>query len=78
MNKFASVERSYPMSGGVYASKKEPSISKQRGGFKPTYYDEARKLVKGDPVDVAELNYIFSDLYSKAAQIEYILTARGK
>lgn len=78
MKQFATVERNYPMSGGVYASKKEPSISKQQGGFKPTYYDEDGKLVKGDPVDVAELNYIFSDLYSKAAQIEHILTARGK
>ncbi|HBX3306811.1 TPA: hypothetical protein ACTUQ7_001181 [Klebsiella pneumoniae] len=78
MNQFASVERSYPMSSGVYASKKEPSISKQQRGFKPTYYDEKGVLVPGDPVEVAELNFIFSDLYSKAALVDQILTARGK
>lgn len=78
MNSFATIGRVYPFNGGVFASKKQPSATAQAGGFKPTYIDTSNKLVPGDPIDVAELNYIFNDLYEQAANIDRILTAKGK
>ncbi|QFH71475.1 hypothetical protein FR762_17910 [Enterobacter sp. E76] len=78
MNSFATIDRLYPFNGGSYASKKKPSATAQATGFKPTYVDASNKLVQGDPVEVAELNYIFNDLYEQAANIDRILTAKGK
>ncbi|MCX9039126.1 hypothetical protein NLN82_24225 [Citrobacter portucalensis] len=78
MNSFATIDRVYPFNGGAFASKKQPSAASQSAGFKPTYIDTSNKLVPGDPIDVAELNYIFNDLYEQAANIDRILTAKGK
>lgn len=78
MNSFATIDRIYPFNGGSFASKKKPSATAQAMGFKPTYIDASGNLVKGDPIDVAELNYIFNDLYEQAANIDRILTAKGK
>lgn len=78
MNSFAEVDRTYPLSGTEYTSKKQPSATVQAAGFKPTYIDASGILVPGDPVDAGELNYIFNDLYSQAANIDRILTAKGK
>lgn len=78
MNSFAMIDRVYPFNGGSYASKKKPSATTQATGFKPTYIDTSNKLVPGDPIDVSELNYIFNDLYEQAANIDRILTAKGK
>ncbi|EGF4813915.1 hypothetical protein ICF92_003260 [Escherichia coli] len=78
MNSFATIDRVYPFNGGAFASKKQPSTTAQSVGFKPTYIDASNKLVPGDPIDVAELNYIFNDLYEQAANIDRILTAKGK
>lgn len=78
MNTFSTVDRNYPVSGGIYPSKKQPSASKQADGFAPTYISASGKLVEGDPVDVAELNFIFNELYVQAAQIDQLLTAKGK
>ncbi|MDU4005981.1 hypothetical protein [Pluralibacter gergoviae] len=78
MNSFATTDRIYPFNGGAFSSKKKPSTTAQAGGFKPTYIDASNKLVPGDPIDVAELNYIFNDLYEQAANIDRILTAKGK
>ncbi|HCM1949500.1 TPA: hypothetical protein N3A25_003363 [Salmonella enterica subsp. diarizonae serovar 65:z10:e,n,x,z15] len=55
-----------------------PSITKQGDGFRPTYIDQTGGLIQGDTVDFAELNYIFNDLYAKAAHIDQLLTAKGK
>lgn len=78
MNSFATIDRVYPFNGGSFASKKMPSATAQAVGFKPTFIDASNKLVPGDPIDVAELNYIFNDLYEQAANIDRILTAKGK
>ncbi|HBA1402957.1 hypothetical protein OGX80_21970 [Citrobacter sp. CK194] len=78
MNSFATVSRIYPFRGQKYASVKQPSVAKQTDGFKPTYIDQTGKLIQGDAVDFAELNYIFNDLYAQAAHIDQLLTAKGK
>jgi len=78
MNSFAMIDRAYPFNGGSYVSKKQPSATAQATGFKPTYINASGVLEQGDPVDAAELNYIFNDLYEQAANIDRILTARGK
>lgn len=78
MKSFATIDRVYPFNGGAYASKKQPSATAQASGFKPTYINASGILVTGDPVDAAELNYIFNDLYEQAANIDRILTAKGK
>ena len=78
MNSFATIDRVYPFNGGSLASKKQPSTTAQSVGFKPTYIGASGNLVPGDPIDVAELNYIFNDLYEQAANIDRILTAKGK
>ncbi|CAH6345402.1 hypothetical protein [Klebsiella pneumoniae] len=78
MNAFSTVSRNYPVSGGISPSKKKPSAAKQADGFAPTYINAVGKLIKGDPVDMAELNFIFNDLYAQAAHIDLILTAKGK
>ncbi|HBX2460963.1 TPA: hypothetical protein MHT58_06415 [Klebsiella pneumoniae] len=77
MNTFSTVARNYPVNGGLYPSKKQPA-AKQADGFAPTYINAGGELVKGDPVDVAELNFIFNDLYAQAAHIDQLLTAKGK
>lgn len=66
------------MNGGDSASKKIPSSTARSIGFKPTYIDAGGVLVQGDPVDIAEINYIFNDLYEQAENIDQILTAKGK
>lgn len=78
MKIFSTVARNYPVSGGVYPSKKHPSATKQADGFAPTYINAGGKFIEGDPVDVAELNFIFNDLYAQAAHIDQRLTAKGK
>ncbi|HEE0093324.1 TPA: hypothetical protein R6W19_003036 [Citrobacter braakii] len=78
MNSFATIDRVYPFNGGSYASKKQPSTTARSMGFKPTFIDASNNLVQGDTVEVAELNYIFNDLYEQAANIDRILTAKGK
>ncbi|WP_240495694.1 hypothetical protein [Salmonella enterica] len=78
MNSFATVPRVYPVLGSEYPNTKPPSITKQGDGFRPTYIDQTGGLIQGDTVDFAELNYIFNDLYAKAAHIDQLLTAKGK
>ncbi|MEG7408317.1 hypothetical protein V6E05_01015 [Citrobacter freundii] len=78
MNSFAKINRTYHMNGGDSVSKKIPSPTARSVGFKPTYIDAGGVLVQGDPVDIAEINYIFNDLYQQAEKIDQILTAKGK
>lgn len=78
MKTFSTVARNYPVSGGIYPSKKQPSEAKQTDGFAPTYINTDGKLIEGDSVEVAELNFIFNDLYAQAAHIDQLLTAKGK
>lgn len=78
MKTFATINRVYPMNGGSSASKKKPSTAVQTDGFKPAYINASGVVVQGDPVDVAEINYIFNDLYAQADNIDKILTAKGK
>ena len=100
MKTFSTVARNYPVSGGIYPSKKQPSAAKQTDGFAPTYINTDGKLIEGDSVEVeenkiigyttrnsggvpdsvevAELNFIFNDLYAQAAHIDQLLTAKGK
>lgn len=66
------------MNSGNTASKKMPSSTAKSVGFKPTYIDAGGVLVLGDAVDVAEINYIFNDLYEQAENINQILMAKGK
>nr|WP_314523925.1 hypothetical protein [uncultured Lelliottia sp.] len=78
MKSFAKINRVYQMNSGNTASKKMPSSTTRNVGFRPTYIDAGGVLVKGDPVDMAEINYIFNDLYQQAENIDQILTAKGK
>ncbi|HFQ2059765.1 TPA: hypothetical protein ACHP0M_000858 [Citrobacter freundii] len=78
MKSFAKINRVYLMNSGNTASKKMPSSTAKSVGFKPTYINAGGVLVQGDAVDVAEINYIFNDLYEKAENIDQILTAKGK
>lgn len=78
MNSFATISRIYPFRGSKYASVKQPSPTKQADGFRPCYISLTGESIQGDAVDFAELNYIFNDLYAKAAHIDQILTAKGK
>ncbi|HED1541880.1 TPA: hypothetical protein R4S87_001862 [Kluyvera cryocrescens] len=78
MNSFANIDRNYRMNRGVISSKKSPLPETQSTGFRPTYMDSAGKVVFGDPVNVAELNFIFNDLYAQANKIDQLLTAKGK
>ncbi len=78
MKDFARIHREYHFSGGLYQSKAEPSDLKKAVGFKPTFISIDGSLSPGDAVEVAELNYIFNDLYGKAEQIDKLLTAKGK
>lgn len=78
MKSFAKINRVYQMNSGNTASKKMPSSTAKSIGFKPTYIDTGGVLVQGDSVDVAEINYIFNDLYQQAENIDQILTAKGK
>lgn len=78
MNSFAKINRVYRMNNGNTVSKKMPSSTAKSVGFKPTYIDTGGVLVQGDSVDVAEINYIFNDLYEQAENIDQILTAKGK
>lgn len=78
MKTFSTIARNYPVSGGIYPSKKPPSATKQADGFAPTYINAGGKLIEGDPVDVAEINFIFNDLYAQAEHIDQLLMAKGK
>lgn len=78
MNSFATISRIYPFRGSKYASVKQPSSAKLADGFRPCYISLSGEMVQGDTVDFAELNYIFNDLYAKAAHIDQLLTAKGK
>lgn len=78
MNSFATISRIYPFRGSKYASVKQPSPAKQADGFRPCYISLSGEPIQGDSVDFAELNYIFNDLYAKAAHIDQLLTAKGK
>lgn len=66
------------MNGAAYASKKQPSAAKQAIGFMPTYINAVGVVIPGDPVDAAELNFIFNDLYQQVDHIDQLLTAKGK
>lgn len=78
MNSFATISRIYPFRGSKYDSVKQPSPVKQADGFRPCYISLSGESIQGDAVDFAELNYIFNDLYAKAAHIDQLLTAKGK
>ncbi|WFZ22197.1 hypothetical protein NFK58_12855 [Citrobacter portucalensis] len=75
MNKFAYILRAYPMNGGDYPSVEAPPATMQQNGFKPTFKDPDGNLSVGDPVEYKHLNFIFNDLYAKAADMESRLTA---
>lgn len=75
MNRFAYVLRAYPMRGGDYPSMEAPPAELQEGGFKPTFKAPDGTLSPGDPVEYKYLNYIFNDLYAKAADAERRLSA---
>ncbi|EOX2030273.1 hypothetical protein ACPD1X_002190 [Escherichia coli] len=78
MNSFATIIRIYPFRGSKYASVKQPSPTKQADGFRPCYISPEGEPIQGDVFDFAELNYIFNNLYAKAAHIDQLLTAKGK
>ncbi|MCE3116843.1 hypothetical protein LXD80_13675 [Enterobacter sp. ASE] len=75
MIKFAYVLRAYPMHGGDYPSMEEPPAAMQQNGFKPTFKAPDGTLSPGDKVEYKYLNYIFNDLYAKAADMDSRLTA---
>lgn len=75
MNKFAYVLRAYPMRGGDYPSMETPPAAMQQNGFKPTLKAPDGTLSPGDKVEYKHLNYIFNDLYAKAADMDSRLTA---
>lgn len=75
MNQFAYVPRLYPMQGGDYPSSEEPPAQMQQNGFKPTFTDPDGKLSLGDKVEYKYLNFIFGDLYAKAADMDSRLSA---
>ncbi|MNY68974.1 hypothetical protein D3C86_2068300 [compost metagenome] len=51
----------------------------QQNGFKPTFVNPDGTLSPGDQVEYKYLNYIFRDLYQKAADAESKLnTLEGK
>lgn len=77
MDSWANTDWIYKFRNGDRANRQAPSPEAQAQGFKPTYYDSGNRLVMGDDLRVSELNYIFNDLYAKAAQIEAALTAQG-
>lgn len=70
MNKFANVKRAYPLRGGSYPSVEEPSQTKQSNGFKPTFIAPDGTVSLGDDVEVKELNFIFAELYTIAAEAD--------
>jgi hypothetical protein len=63
------------MKGGDYPSMAEPPADMQKNGFKPTFTDPDGKLSLGEKVEYKYLNFIFNDLYAKAADMESRLTA---
>lgn len=75
MIKFAFILRAYPMNGGDYPSVEAPTATMQQNGFKPTFKAPDGTLSEGDAVEYKYLNYIFNDLYAKAADMESRLTA---
>lgn len=70
MSEWAQVPRMYPMSAGDYPSAEQPPAAMQQSGFKPTFMDPDGKLSPGEPVEYKHLNFIFRDLYAKAADME--------
>lgn len=75
MNRFAYVQRAYPFKGGDYPSVEAPPSTMQQNGFKPTFIAPNGTLSPGDPVEYKHLNYIFNDLYAKAADMDSRLSA---
>ncbi|TNV22488.1 hypothetical protein FH968_00020 [Buttiauxella sp. B2] len=74
MNKFAYILRAYPFTGGDYPSSEAPAATLQQNGFKPTFVNPDGTFSAGDPVEYKHLNFIFNDLYAKAADMESRLT----
>lgn len=77
MNSWAGIPRIYHFPTGEKSNCQEPSAAAQANGFAPTYTNIDGVLVPGDRFSVAELNYIFRDLYQKVAAIEAAMTAQG-
>ncbi|HEY3591914.1 MAG TPA: hypothetical protein VGL07_17875 [Buttiauxella sp.] len=75
MNKFAYVTRNYLFKNGDYPSAEEPSAQLQQDGFKPTFINGDGTFSAGDPVEYKHLNFIFNDLYAKAADMASRLDA---
>lgn len=75
MNEWAAVSHTYPMNTGDYPSVEEPPATMQQNGFKPTFMNPDGTLSPGDNVEYKHLNYIFRDLYQKAADVESKLNA---
>ncbi|MGK0743587.1 hypothetical protein ACSFCX_03795 [Yokenella regensburgei] len=74
MIKFAYVPRLYPMSDGDYPSSEAPPADMQKNGFKPTFKAPDGTFSPGDDVEYKYLNFIFNDLYAKAADVDKRLT----
>lgn len=75
MDKFAYVPRMYPLKGGDYPSMEEPPADMQQNGFKPTFKAHDGSLSLGGKVEYKYLNFIFNDLYAKAADMDSRLKA---
>lgn len=77
MNSFAGTPRIYFFPTGEKSNCQEPSATAQANGFAPTYINIDGVLVPGDRFSVAELNYIFRDIYQQIAAIDAAATAQG-
>lgn len=77
MDSWANTDRVYKFRNGDRANRQAPSAQAQTTGFRPTYVNGLGQLIMGDDLRVSELNYIFNDLYAKAAAIDAALTAQG-
>lgn len=75
MNQFSYIQRVYPMHGVDYPSMEAPPAVMQENGFKPTFIAPDGTFSPGDKVEYKHLNYIFNDLYLKAADMESRLNA---
>lgn len=72
---FANVPRLYPFYGGDYPSSEAPPAELQQSGFKPTFVNPDGTFSPGDPVEYKYLNFIFNDLFAKAADMDNRLSA---
>lgn len=70
MKSWSDIPRTYPMSTGDYPSLEEPPALVQQNGFKPSFIGPDGDFSAGDPVEYKHLNFIFRDLYKKAAEAE--------